>query len=297
MGDANRNRPLLINRRERVLHGPLRLGRGHPADAHLGNGGVVRQGRGHCGMRGGGAKRGEERGKQSDTSHIPDARTQRRLECAPAMKLATYEAGGEARTGVLTETGVLDSGFATMRELLRAGPPPQPGGDPVQPDRLLAPVTDPDKIICIGLNYLSHARESGAEPPETPTIFAKYRNALVAPDSQVPLPAYSSKVDYEAEVAFVIGKRAKDVSEADALNHIAGYMLLNDLSARDMQFATPQWMPGKVFDGAAPCGPWLVTADEAGPHDAIEIELRLNGKVMQSASTADLMHSVPSLVA
>src|SRR5437868_11084461 len=131
------------------------------------------------------------------------------------MKLVTYEAGGQARAGVLTDDGVLDTGFATMGELLRAGPPSQPSGEPVQPDRLLPPVTDPEKIICIGLNYLSHAQEQGAEPPETPTIFAKYRNALVAPDSQVPLPSYSSKVDYEAEVAFVIGKRAKDVAEAD----------------------------------------------------------------------------------
>src|SRR5439155_11008316 len=99
----------------------------------------------------------------------------------------------------------------------------------------LPPVTDPEKIICIGLNYLSHAQESGAEPPETPTLFAKYRNALVAPDSEVALPAYSSKVDYEAEVAFVIGKRAKDVSESDALDYVAGDMPLNDLSARGMQ--------------------------------------------------------------
>src|SRR4051812_13973953 len=126
MCNPDRDRLRLINRRERVLHGALRLGRGHPADSDVGDGGVVRQGRGHCGMRSGGAKRGDERGKQSDTSHLPDARTQRRLECAPAMKLVTYEAGGETRTGVLTESGVLDSGFATMRELLQAGPPSPP---------------------------------------------------------------------------------------------------------------------------------------------------------------------------
>jgi acylpyruvate hydrolase len=213
------------------------------------------------------------------------------------MKLVTYEAGGQTRTGVLTDDGVVDAGFATMSELLAAGPPSEPSGDAVQPDRLLAPVTDPQKIICIGLNYLSHAKEQGAEPPETPTIFAKYRNALVAPDSEVPLPPYSSKVDYEAEVAFVIAKRAKDVAEADALDYIAGYMLLNDLSARDMQFATPQWMPGKIFDGAAPCGPWLVTPDEAGAPDAIEIRLTLNGEEMQNGTTADLVHSIPALVA
>jgi 2-keto-4-pentenoate hydratase/2-oxohepta-3-ene-1,7-dioic acid hydratase in catechol pathway len=167
----------------------------------------------------------------------------------------------------------------------------------VQPERLLPPVTDPDKIICIGLNYLSHAREAGLEPSDTPTIFAKYPNALAAPDSTVALPSYSSKVDYEAEVAFVVGRQAKDVAQADALDHIAGYMLLNDLSARDMQFATPQWMPGKVFDGSAPCGPWLVTPDEAGAPDAIEIRLTLNGEEMQKGSTSDLIASIPVLVA
>ena len=111
------------------------------------------------------------------------------------------------------------------------------------------------------------------------------------------LPALSRRVDYEAEVAFVIGARGKDVPEERALEHVAGYTLMNDLSARDLQFKTPQWMPGKTFDGAGPCGPALVTADEAGPHDAIEIELRLNGEVMQQGSTGDLVHSVPALVA
>jgi 2-keto-4-pentenoate hydratase/2-oxohepta-3-ene-1,7-dioic acid hydratase in catechol pathway len=104
-------------------------------------------------------------------------------------------------------------------------------------------------------------------------------------------------VDYEAEVAFVIKDRCKDVEEADAMSHVAGYTLLNDLSARDYQFKTPQWMPGKTFDGAAPCGPALVTPDEAGAHDAIEFELELNGEVMQEASTGDLIHSVPEVIA
>jgi acylpyruvate hydrolase len=113
----------------------------------------------------------------------------------------------------------------------------------------------------------------------------------------VQLPPYSRRVDYEAELAFVIGRRCKDVPEAKAIEHVAGYTLLNDLSARDYQFKTPQWMPGKIFDGSAPCGPALVTPDEAGPHDAIEIRLSLNGEQMQHASTADLIHSVPVLVA
>ncbi|MFL5842597.1 MAG: fumarylacetoacetate hydrolase family protein [Thermoleophilaceae bacterium] len=216
------------------------------------------------------------------------------------MKLVTYDAGAGPRAGVRTADGIVDAGFATVGKLLRSdalGKLAGLQGDPVGGARLLPPVTDPDKIICIGLNYRSHAEEQGAEPPATPTFFAKFRNALAGPDSEVTLPSYSSKVDYEAEVAFVIGRRAKDVGEEDALDYVAGYMLLNDLSARDMQFATPQWMPGKVFDGAAPSGPWLVTADEAGAHDAIEIELTLNGEVMQSSSTGDLVHSVPALVA
>ena len=170
-------------------------------------------------------------------------------------------------------------------------------GVPVDEAALLAPIERPPKIICIGLNYRAHAEEQGKEAPETPTIFAKFANALRAPGATVELPRFSDKVDYEAEVAFVVGDRCKDVPVDDAIDHIAGYTLFNDLSARDLQFKTPQWMPGKVFDGAAPCGPAIVTPDEAGPHDAIEIELRLNGEVMQSSSTADLVHSIPELLA
>jgi 2-keto-4-pentenoate hydratase/2-oxohepta-3-ene-1,7-dioic acid hydratase in catechol pathway len=170
-------------------------------------------------------------------------------------------------------------------------------GVPVEGVDLLPPIGRPSKIICIGLNYREHAEEAGLEIPETPTFFAKFTNALVRPGGAAKLPEWSAKVDYEAEVAFVIGDRAKDVSVEDAMEHVAGYTLLNDLSARDYQFKTPQWMPGKVFDGAAPCGPALVTPDEAGPPDAIEIELTLNGELMQKSSTADLIHSVPDLVA
>ena len=164
--------------------------------------------------------------------------------------------------------------------------------------QLLAPIPDPDKIVCIGLNYRRHAEETGvdvASLPEIPTVFAKYPNALVPDGATVRVP--SAKTDYEAEVAFVVGRRAKDVDEVDALDHVAGYMLLNDLSARDLQGATPQWMPGKVFDGAAPCGPYLVTPEEAGPADGISIRLTLNGEEMQNGGTDDLIFSVPQLVA
>jgi 2-keto-4-pentenoate hydratase/2-oxohepta-3-ene-1,7-dioic acid hydratase in catechol pathway len=176
-------------------------------------------------------------------------------------------------------------------------PLPEDDGVPVDGLPLLPPVTRPGKIICIGLNYRAHAEEQGKEPPETPTFFAKFRNALAAPGVTVPLPEWSDRVDYEAEVAFVVGDRCRNVTESEAMDHVAGYTLLNDLSARDYQFKTPQWMPGKTFDGAAPCGPALVTPDEAGPPDGIEIELTLNGELMQKSSTADLVHSVPALIA
>jgi 2-keto-4-pentenoate hydratase/2-oxohepta-3-ene-1,7-dioic acid hydratase in catechol pathway len=162
---------------------------------------------------------------------------------------------------------------------------------------LLPPIPDPDKIVCIGLNYRSHAAEAGIDPPSEPTFFAKFRNALAPAGATVSLPAASEKVDYEAEVAFVIGRRCSQVDPAEALGAVAGYMLLNDLSARDLQFATPQWMPGKVFDGSAPCGPALVTPDEAGAPDEISFSLDLNGERMQEATTSDLIFTVAELVA
>jgi 2-keto-4-pentenoate hydratase/2-oxohepta-3-ene-1,7-dioic acid hydratase in catechol pathway len=203
---------------------------------------------------------------------------------------------------VIDAWDALGGGGTGMRALLASGRLAELAdaqGDPIPVAglELLAPVPDPEKIIGIGLNYRAHAAEAGLEPPESPTFFAKFRNALRGDGATVNLPAASSKVDFEAEIAFVVGRRAKDVTEAEALDHVAGYTLLNDLSARDLQFATPQWMPGKVFDGAAPCGPALVTPDEAGPDDAIGIALDLNGERMQESSSADLVFSIPQLVA
>jgi 2-keto-4-pentenoate hydratase/2-oxohepta-3-ene-1,7-dioic acid hydratase in catechol pathway len=228
------------------------------------------------------------------------------------MKLVTYRADGRARAGVRSSGGVLDAAellgidAVTVRELIAsdriavlaelAGQSGDQGLEPFTPDELLPPLPDPDKIVCIGLNYRSHAAEAGIDPPEHPTFFAKFRNALASPDATVELPAASEKVDYEAEVAFVVGRRCKDIEPDEALDSIAGFMLLNDLSARDLQFATPQWMPGKVFDGSAPCGPAIVTPDEAGAPDSISFTLDLNGERMQDASTSDLIFSVAELV-
>ncbi|HYH59752.1 MAG TPA: fumarylacetoacetate hydrolase family protein [Thermoleophilaceae bacterium] len=227
------------------------------------------------------------------------------------MRLVTYDAGDGARAGELRGDTIFDlwgQGEPIREEdrrlsgLLRGGLldelEPAPGdGVALDSVRLLPPIGDPGKIICIGLNYRSHAAEAGIEAPGQPTFFGKFANALAAPGAAVPLPDGSEKVDYEAEIAVVIGSRCRAVEPGAALDHVAGYMLFNDLSARDWQFATPQWMPGKVFDGAAPCGPALVTGEEAGAHDAIEFRLALNGETMQEASTADLIHSVPEIVA
>ena len=216
------------------------------------------------------------------------------------MRLVSYSSDRGPRAGVLRDDHVIDVG-ASLRELLaadRLGGLADADGQatPLDSIDLLPPIPDPDKVIGIGLNYKAHAAEAGLEPPASPTFFAKFRNALRPDGATVELPAASRKVDYEAEVAFVVGRTAKDVREADALDHIAGYTLLNDLSARDLQFATPQWMPGKVFDGAAPCGPAIVTPDEAGAHDGIGIALDLNGERMQESTTADLVFSIPALV-
>jgi 2-keto-4-pentenoate hydratase/2-oxohepta-3-ene-1,7-dioic acid hydratase in catechol pathway len=230
------------------------------------------------------------------------------------MRLVTFDAGDGPRAGVVEDDRVVDAWAllgephrGSLRELIAAdriadlrsrlgdtGAPSHPRSSV----ELLVPIPDPDKIVCIGLNYRKHAAEVGVDVeslPEVPTVFAKYRNALVADGATVRVP--TGKTDYEAEVAFVIGRRAKEVDEAEALDYVAGYTLLNDLSARDLQGATPQWMPGKVFDGSAPCGPYLVTPDEAGPADQIAIRLTLNGEEMQNGSTDDLIFGIPQLLA
>jgi acylpyruvate hydrolase len=238
------------------------------------------------------------------------------------MKLVTYGSERGARAGAIADDGVVDlwdaigGERATARDGRRQAAPcglraaletvpleamaeavgGAPIAEPLGAALLLPPLTDPQKIVCVGLNYRAHAEEAGLDPPAVPTFFAKFANALAAPGATVNLPAASEKVDYEAEVAFVIGSRAREVGTEQALDHVAGYMLLNDLSARDLQFATPQWIPGKVFDGSAPCGPWLVTPDEAGPPDAIGIALDLNGERMQESDTGDLIFGVRELV-
>jgi 2-keto-4-pentenoate hydratase/2-oxohepta-3-ene-1,7-dioic acid hydratase in catechol pathway len=229
------------------------------------------------------------------------------------MRLVTYREDGAPRAGIQAGDGVfevaeiLGEDPVSVRQLLaedrlgelraRIDQGALDGIRAVRGLELLPPVPDPDKIVCIGLNYRSHAAEAGIDPPSEPTFFAKFRNALAPAGATVRLPAASERVDYEAEIAFVVGRRSREVDSADASDAIAGYMLLNDLSARDLQFATPQWMPGKVFDGSAPCGPSLVTPEEAETPDGISFALDLNGERMQEASTTDLIFSPAELLA
>lgn len=153
------------------------------------------------------------------------------------------------------------------------------------------PIVDPDKIICMGLNYRDHAEEAGLPIPKVPLLFAKFRNALTGPASPIVLPGVSQEVDYEAELAVVIGRRCKDVRAADALNTVAGYMALNDVSARDIQMRTSQWLSGKTLDTFAPCGPALVI-DEIDDPQALSVSTRVNGETLQQGNTRDMIFSV-----
>ncbi len=227
------------------------------------------------------------------------------------MRLVTYRSERGDRAGVLRDGAVIDAADllddapASVRGLLGAGAIGEVAaaaadagpGHPLAEVELLPPIPNPQKIVCIGLNYADHAAEAGIEAPPVPTFFAKFANSLVADGATVAIPPSTRRLDFEAEVAFVIGKPAKDVAADAALDHVAAYTLLNDLSARDLQFQTPQWIPGKVFDGSAPCGPALVTADEVPDPAAIGIALDLNGERMQDSSTERLIFGVADLVA
>lgn len=157
-------------------------------------------------------------------------------------------------------------------------------------------VTRPSKIICVGLNYRKHADETNSPYPKTPILFNKFSNALAGHQEPVAVPRVTEKLDYEAELTIVIGKRAKNVDRAEALQYVFGYCNGNDLSARDLQLRTAQWMLGKTCDGFAPIGPYLVTADEVGDPNDLEIKTILNGEVRQQSNTADMIFHCDEIV-
>ncbi|MEC0301045.1 fumarylacetoacetate hydrolase family protein [Peribacillus frigoritolerans] len=161
---------------------------------------------------------------------------------------------------------------------------------------ILPPIAKPDKIICVGLNYFDHCKETGMEPPESPVIFSKYANAIAGHNDAIEIPINSTEVDFEAELAFVIGREAKHVSEEEADDYVFGYTIMNDISARDLQFQDGQWSRGKTADTFAPFGPVIVTKDEVGDPHNLAISLELNGEIMQDSNTSNLIFTVPKII-
>lgn len=229
------------------------------------------------------------------------------------MRLITFQPGGGApQVGVVVGDQVfpLDAtAFPDMTSFLAAGDPAldtaariargesQPRTKHrVSEVALLAPVTRPGKIIAVGLNYRDHAIETKQEIPTTPLIFAKFPSSINGPEAPVVLPADDPQPDYEAELAVVIGRRTKAVSEVEALHHVAGYMPLNDVSARRWQFADKQWVRGKSCDTFCPTGPWLTTRDAVPDPHALSIRMRVNGQVVQNSNTSNLIFRIPTLI-
>src|SRR5580700_8227862 len=195
--------------------------------------------------------------------------------------------------------GTLPELIARGADLLRTGRDllPRPAVD-LNRVRLLPPVPIPPKILCVGLNYDDHLAESGLKKPTYPEIFGRFATSLIAHQEPIRRPRESTQLDYEAELAVVIGKPGRRIARERALDHVAGYSLFNDASVRDFQLRTPQWTMGKNFDGTGSFGPWLVTPDAVPPGaSGLRIQGRLNGRVMQDSRTDLLIFSVPVLIA
>lgn len=239
------------------------------------------------------------------------------------MKLLTFVQGNESRLGIKTEQGVLDvaaaaaktgaSGVASDVMQVIEGGDAAVASLQALVDKALASgdssllldeagltfgpsVTAPNKIICVGLNYRKHAEETNAPIPQTPILFNKFNNTLTGHGEDIPLPRTSNEVDYEVELAIVIGKPAKYVKRENALEHVFGYATVNDVSARDLQMRTQQWLLGKSCDKFSPVGPYLVTADEVGNPNDLELKCTVNGEVRQHSNTSDMIFYCDEIV-
>ena len=229
------------------------------------------------------------------------------------MRFVTFEMGGNARPGILApDDTVVDlsvSGFTTLLEFIRLGPVGRSKAEelistsnddsrhPLTEVKLLAPIPRPPKIICVGLNYLDHAKETGAEIPKVPTIFNKFNTAVIAQGENVVLPKVSSQPDFEAELGVVIGRGGRHIPAENWAEHVFGYTIVNDVTARDYQRATTQWLMGKTFDTFAPIGPWIVSSDQIRDPHALDIKLTINGEVLQDSNTRELIFKIPELIA
>jgi 2-keto-4-pentenoate hydratase/2-oxohepta-3-ene-1,7-dioic acid hydratase in catechol pathway len=194
---------------------------------------------------------------------------------------------------------LLEAGPQLLQKAERAADNPRAVRLPAAETRLLAPIPDPHKIVCVGLNYRDHAAESGAPIPKDPVLFSKYATALIGPEEAIVLPSSSNEVDFEAELVIVIGKKGRHLKTDQAWSHVAGYTIGHDVSARDWQLKKDgkQWMVGKTFDTFAPTGPWIVTANEVPDPHSLAIKLRLNGQTMQDSNTRQMIFSVAEVVA
>jgi 2-keto-4-pentenoate hydratase/2-oxohepta-3-ene-1,7-dioic acid hydratase in catechol pathway len=230
------------------------------------------------------------------------------------MKLVTFVTKDHTRLGVVRDDRVVDlasasngrlpsdmltflgQGEAAM-QLAREAGKSATASLSLSEVRLLAPVPNPPKVVAMGLNYMDHCRELNIEPPKEPIIFAKFPSAVVGPGAAIRWdPALTQQVDYEAELAVVMGRTARRVSAAEALDYVAGYTICNDVSARNLQFGDGQWVRGKSLDTFCPLGPWLVTRDEIpDPHD-LAIRCTVNGDVLQDSTTAEVIFRVDRLI-
>jgi 2-keto-4-pentenoate hydratase/2-oxohepta-3-ene-1,7-dioic acid hydratase in catechol pathway len=228
------------------------------------------------------------------------------------MRFVTIHRTGYNEPGIWFDDqviGLRDAGFTDLISVIAGGadamdrvlrwvdrPPSRERLDP-ETVRLTAPIPKPPKIICIGLNYRDHAEETGLAIPSVPTVFAKFPTAVTGHGHPIVLPKNSEKPDYEAELAVVIGKGGRHIPESNWREHVFGYTNLNDVSARDFQMATSQWMIGKTFDTFAPMGPAIVTADEIEDPHQLAISLSIGGEVLQDSNTSNLIFRIPQLIA
>jgi acylpyruvate hydrolase len=192
--------------------------------------------------------------------------------------------------------GIPELGAQTPSSVLADPPLDRAGAVPLAEVTLRPVVPRPSKIFCVGLNYLNHVGETGREIPEYPVLFTKFAETLIGPADPIALPPESSQVDYEGELAVVIGRPGRRITADAALDHVAGYAVANDVTMRDFQYKTHQWLQGKAWEASTPVGPWLVTPDETGDPSTLDIALTLNGAVMQQANTVQLMFDIPVLI-
>ena len=205
--------------------------------------------------------------------------------------------------------GLLGAGFQDLRSIIIGGRdaidrvarwadrPPASDRFSSAKVEALAPIPRPPKVICIGLNYRDHAEESNMPIPQVPTVFCKFPTAVIGPGDNIVLPKASTQPDYEAEFAVVIGRPGRHIAVSDWRKHVFGYTIINDVSARDFQMATSQWMIGKTFDTFCPMGPVIVTADEIEDPHSLDISLSIGGETLQSSNTKNLIFQIPELIA